>query len=82
MNIPPSAMQPSENDDFVTDLDSQQRLRESLELSQRIHVIKSQRSIVSNVKCFDDGPFHGCVASSVRTDLVLKAIAVISKAPS
>src|SRR6266481_2578078 len=26
--------------------------------------------------------FHGCVASSKRTDLVLKAIAVISKAPS
>jgi hypothetical protein len=81
MNIPPSAMQPSENDDFVTDLDSQQRLRKYLELSQRIHVIKSQRSIVSNVKCLD-GLFHGCVASSVRTDLVLKAIAVISKAPS
>ena len=53
MNIPPSAMQPGENDDFVTDLDSQQRLRRSLELSQRIHVIKSQRSIVSNVKCLD-----------------------------
>jgi hypothetical protein len=53
MNIPPSAMQPGENDDFVTDLDSQQRLRESLELSQRIHVINSQRSIVSNVKCLD-----------------------------
>jgi hypothetical protein len=53
MNIPPSPMQPSENDDFVTDLDSQQRLRKSLELSQRIHVIKSQRSIVSNVKCLD-----------------------------
>ena len=81
MNIPPSAKQPSENDDFVTDLDSQQRLRKSLELSQRIHVIKSQRSIVSNVKCLD-GPFHCCVASSVRTDLVLKAIAVTSKAPS
>jgi hypothetical protein len=55
MNIPPSAMQPGENDDFVTDLDSQQRLRKSLELSQRIHVINSQRSIVSNVKCLD-GP--------------------------
>jgi hypothetical protein len=53
MNIPPSAMQPGENDDFVTDLDSQQRLRKSLELSQRIHVINSQRSIVSNVKCLD-----------------------------
>ena len=53
MNIPPSAMQPGENDDFVTDLGSQQHLRESLELSQRIHVIKSQRSIVSNVKCLD-----------------------------
>jgi hypothetical protein len=44
-------MQPGENDDFVTDLDSQQRLRESLELSQRIHVINAQHSIVSNVKC-------------------------------
>jgi hypothetical protein len=44
MNIPPSAMQPGENDDFVTDLDSQQRLRKSLELSQRIHVINTQRS--------------------------------------
>ena len=46
-------MQPSENDDFVTDLGSQQHLRESLELSQGTHVINSQRSIVSNVKCLD-----------------------------
>ena len=49
-------MQPGENDDFVTDVDSRQRLRESLELSQRIHVINSQRSIFSNVKCFDGTP--------------------------
>jgi hypothetical protein len=53
MNIPLSATQPGENDDFVTDLGSQQRLRESLELSQGTHVINSQRSIVSNVKCLD-----------------------------
>jgi len=72
MNIPPSAMQPGENDDFVTDLDSQQRLRESLELSQRIHVIKSQRSIVSNVKCLDRTPTTALslAAWRVRKELI------------
>ena len=36
-------MPPGENDDFVTNLHPH---------SQRIYVINSQRSIVSNVKCF------------------------------
>jgi hypothetical protein len=72
MNIPPSAMQPGENDDFVTDLDSQQRLRKSLELSQRIHVINSQRSIVSNVKCLDRTPTTALsmAAWRVRKELI------------
>jgi hypothetical protein len=72
MNIPPSAMQPGENDDFVTDLDSQQRLRKSLELSQRIHVINSQRSIVSNVKCLDPTPTTALsmAAWRVRKELI------------
>jgi hypothetical protein len=72
MNIPPSAMQPGENDDFVTDLDSQQRLRKSLELSQRIHVINSQRSIVSNVKCLDETPTTGLSTAAwrVRKELI------------
>jgi hypothetical protein len=72
MNIPPSAMQPGENDDFVTDLDSQQRLPKSLELSQRIHVINSQRSIVSNVKCLDETPTTALSTAAwrVRKELI------------
>jgi hypothetical protein len=72
MNIPPSAMQPGENDDFVTDLDSQQRLRKSLELSQRIHVINAPRSIVSNVKCLDGTPTTALSTAAwrVRKELI------------